>query len=86
MRTARSRRRSRSRRLIALSHDRNTKLPLYTRFRVPEVWIIDSRGGHLDVHRAPDAERYTCQFRISDLSEVEVAALPGRALDLSSLF
>ncbi len=86
MRTARSRRRSRSRRLIALSRDRNTKLPLYAQSRIPEVWIIDSRGGHLDVQRAPDAERYTRQFRISDRSEVEVAALPGLALDLSSLF
>jgi len=70
----------------SLTHDRNTKLPLYARFQVPEVWIIDSRGGHLDVHRTPDAERYTWQFRVTDLSEVEVMALPELSLNLSSIF
>lgn len=70
----------------SLPHDRNTKLPLYARFQIPEVWIIDIRGGHLDVHRTPDAERYTCQFRVTDLSRVDVAALPELVLDCSGLF
>ena len=70
----------------SLAHDRDTKLPLYARFRVPEVWIIDIQGRHLDVHREPDGARYTHQFRASDLSRIELAALPGLVLDLRGLF
>lgn len=70
----------------SLAHDRNTKLPLYARFEVPEVWVIDIRGGNLDIHRDPDGARYTYQFRASDLSRIEIAALQGLVLDLSGLF
>jgi hypothetical protein len=47
---------------------------------------VDLAGGHLDIHRDPDSGRYTTQFRARDLARVEVAALPGLALDLSGLF
>jgi Uma2 family endonuclease len=70
----------------SLAHDRDTKLPLYARFDIPEVWIVDIPGRHLDIHREPDGARYTHQFRAVDLSRVEVAALPGVALDLRGLF
>jgi Uma2 family endonuclease len=70
----------------SLTHDRQTKLPLYARFRIPEVWIIDIPGRHLDVHRDPDDGRYTQQWRVRDLAGVEIAALPGVVLDLRTLF
>jgi len=70
----------------SLAHDRRIKLPLYARFRIPEVWIIDCRGRHLDMHRDPDDGRYTRRLRVTDLSRVEMAALPGILLDLRSLF
>lgn len=70
----------------SLVYDRETKLPLYARFQIPEVWIVDIPGGHLDVHRDPDGARYTHQFRVSDLSCIEIAILPGLALDLRGLF
>ena len=70
----------------SLAHDRDTKLPLYARFDIPEVWIIDIPGRHLDIHREPDGTRYTHQFRVADLSRVEVAALPEVVLDLRGLF
>ena len=70
----------------SLDHDRGSKLALYARYRVPEVWIVDIPGGHLDIHRDPDGARYTQQVRASDLSKVEIAALPGLILDLTGLF
>jgi Uma2 family endonuclease len=69
----------------SLSHDRDRKLPLYARFGIPEVWLIDVEGRHLDVHRDPDGGRYATQFRVHDLARVEVLALPGVVLDLRSL-
>jgi Uma2 family endonuclease len=41
----------------SLGHDRHTKLPPYARFQVPEVWIVDIAGRHLDIHREPDGAR-----------------------------
>lgn len=69
----------------SLSHDRDRKLPLYARFGIAEVWLIDVEGRHMDVHRDPDGGRYTTQFRVHDLARVEVVALPGVVLDLRSL-
>ena len=69
----------------SLGYDRDTKLPLYARFLIPEVWILDVQGRHLDVHREPEAQRYTHQFRPKDLSRVTVAALPDLEFDLRDL-
>jgi Uma2 family endonuclease len=70
----------------SLTHDRSTKLPLYARFQIPEVWIVDIPGRHLDVHREPDSTRYTYQFRAANLSRMEIGTLPGLVLDLGGLF
>lgn len=70
----------------SLAFDRETKLPLYARFGIPEVWLVDVAGRTLDIQRDPDGGRYTTQFRVRDLTAVEIAALPGLSLDLTGLF
>ena len=35
----------------SLAHDRDVKLPLYARHRVPAVWLVDVAGRRLTVHR-----------------------------------
>jgi Uma2 family endonuclease len=69
-----------------LAYDRETKLPLYARFQIPEVWLVDVVGRNLDIHRDPDGGRYTTQFRVRDLARVGVVTLPGLTLNLSGLF
>lgn len=69
----------------SLTHDRKRKLPLYARFGIPEVWIIDIRARRVDRYQAPDAGRYTQQDRIGDLSRVGIAAFPDLSLDLNGL-
>jgi Uma2 family endonuclease len=70
----------------SLAHDRDHKLPLYARFAVPEVWLVDVAGGHLDLYRDPQEGVYRTSFRIQDLSSVDIAALSDVRLDLRSLF
>ena len=70
----------------SLAHDRDRKLPLYARFRVPEVWLVDLAGRHLDCYRDPDGGAFTTRFRVADLTRVGIAALPEVELDLRSLF
>ena len=42
----------------SLTYDRETKLPLYARHGVPEVWIVDLTAGAVAVYRGPDNETY----------------------------
>jgi len=70
----------------SLAYDRDRKLPLYARFAIPEVWLVDVPGKALIVHRDPENGAYRTRFRVQDLSRVDIAALPGIALDLRSLF
>lgn len=70
----------------SLSHDRERKLPLYARFEIPEVWLVDINGKHLDVFRRPEDGLFASQHRVDDLSRVGILAFPDIALDLSGLF
>ncbi|MEZ0347490.1 MAG: Uma2 family endonuclease [Thermus sp.] len=42
----------------SLRYDLTTKLPLYARSGVPEVWVVDLEGGRLLVHRHPEGGAY----------------------------
>lgn len=42
----------------ALPFDREVKLPLYGRFAIPEVWIVDLEGGRVEVFRDPSPAGY----------------------------
>ncbi len=40
------------------AYDRNVKVPLYARFGVREVWLLDLQQNHLEVHHGPDQVGY----------------------------
>lgn len=42
----------------SLKYDRETKLPLYARHGVPEVWIVDLAAGVVETYRSSDGETY----------------------------
>lgn len=42
----------------SLAYDRDTKLPLYARAGIPEVWLVDLNGGQVLVYRGPSGRRY----------------------------
>jgi len=39
-------------------YDRRTKLPLYARARIPEVWLVDLPGAAVEVYRSPSLRTY----------------------------
>ena len=69
-----------------LQYDRDTKISLYAKAGVLEVWPIDVNGKHLDVYRQPEDGRYTSQQRPKDLRCLRVEALPEVTFDLSMIF
>lgn len=42
----------------SLSHDRNTKAPLYARAGIAEYWIVDLNGERIEVYREPSTDGY----------------------------
>ncbi|HVR97514.1 MAG TPA: Uma2 family endonuclease [Thermoanaerobaculia bacterium] len=70
---------------IFLSFDRGTKVPLYARSGVREVWIINLDADEIEVYRQPSETGYgeVRRFRKGDTLSPE--ALPDLVLEVSSL-
>jgi Uma2 family endonuclease len=69
-----------------LRYDRDVKVPLYARYAVPEVWIVDVQGERVLFFRSPAEGAYRDQLTDARPGEVSPASLPGVAIDLSTLF
>jgi Uma2 family endonuclease len=69
----------------SLRYDRETKLPLYARHDIPELWLVDVGGERLSRYRIPRAGEYTL-VDAPDLTRVEIPAMPGVVVDLRRLF
>lgn len=68
----------------SLAFDRGTKLPLYARFVVPEVWIVDLAGAAVEVHRAADAGSYRDAERLT-AGTLAPPGVPDLAIDVAAL-
>ena len=68
----------------SLAYDRNTKLALYARFGVPEVWIVDIPGGALEVYRAPEDGAYAHRERLT-AGRLSPGLVPELAIDVAAL-
>ena len=59
-----------------LDYDRDTKLPLYAKAGIPEVWIVNLQARQVEVYREPKGTDYTLRL-LRDASEtVDLATLP----------
>jgi Uma2 family endonuclease len=69
-----------------LRYDRDVKVPLFARHGVPEVWIVDVQGDRLLVYGALREQAYERETSIARPESMPPTALPGVAVDLSSVF
>lgn len=58
-------------------YDRNVKLPLYARFEVPEVWIVDLGSGIIERHTEPSSDGYRLVRRFGKEDNAESAVVEG---------
>lgn len=63
-----------------LEYDREVKLPLYARFLIPEVWIVDLQAGAIERHTEPSKDGYGLVQRVRSGASIESKALPGLVL------
>jgi Uma2 family endonuclease len=68
----------------SLTYDRGTKLALYAKFGVPEVWIVDLLGAAIEVYREPKAGAYTSRERLTS-GALAPLLVPGAAIDVTAL-
>jgi Uma2 family endonuclease len=68
----------------SLAHERGTKLALYARFGVPEVWIIDLQGAAVEVYREPAGDDYAIKERRAAGSLAPVG-VPQVSIDIGVL-
>ncbi|HMN45779.1 MAG TPA: Uma2 family endonuclease, partial [Povalibacter sp.] len=69
-----------------LRFDRDTKVALYARHGIAEVWLVDLVTPALHVFRHPSNNHYRDVTRIDAPGRIQVTALPGIAVDLTGLF
>lgn len=66
--------------------DRDIKVPLYARFRIPEVWIVDLQKKCIEIHTKPGDQGYDEVRRYKAGEEVASASLPDFKLAVGELF
>ncbi len=70
----------------SLMYDREVKLPLYARARIPEVWILTVQDQQLEVYRHPKDGSYTEQRLLQPSDKLAPLAFPDIELSLSDIF
>ncbi|MBA4116975.1 MAG: Uma2 family endonuclease [Rubrobacter sp.] len=63
-----------------LAYDRNVKLPLYARFGIREVWIVDLAGQTIERHTEPTPASYHLMRRATRGETLASETVPGLIL------
>ena len=64
----------------SLAYDRGTKLPMYARAGIPEVWIVDLERERVEVYREPAEDSYRHVTAYEQGSILVPGAFPDLAL------
>jgi Uma2 family endonuclease len=67
------------------AYDREVKVPLYARFGVPEVWLVDLAGEQLEVFRQPSPQGYQDLRTLRRGEAVAPLLLPDLSLAVDAL-
>ncbi|MFN3920302.1 MAG: Uma2 family endonuclease [Methylohalobius sp.] len=68
------------------NYDRNVKIPLYARFGIPEVWLVDLSGAFIEVFRKPSPSGYQEISRHSQSERLRPLLVPEVGVEIKELF
>lgn len=68
-----------------LAYDRNTKLPLYARAGIPEVWIVDLASETVERYTTPSGDGYRHTERARRGETLASASLPSVAVSVEAI-
>jgi Uma2 family endonuclease len=63
-----------------LHYDRDVKVPLYARARVPEAWVVDITGQRVLVYREPGSRGYTTSLEARGDDRLSLEGFPELVL------
>ena len=66
-------------------YDRRVKVPLYARFGIPEVWLVDLEGEAVEVFRDPSPEGYRKAEVFRRGSSLSPSSLPDIELSVDEI-
>lgn len=70
----------------SLRYDRGIKIPLYAKYEIPEVWLIDLENNELNIYNSPQNERFENMRKASDYSQLLLKQLPNKIINMAKLF
>lgn len=70
----------------SLDYDRTIKFPLYARYGIPEVWLIDLQHECVEIHRQPGPEGYCLTLRPARGEYISPATLPEVRVPVAEMF
>jgi Uma2 family endonuclease len=70
----------------SLRRDRELKLPLYARGRIPEYWIVDVNAEVIEVHTGLSGSRYASARRFGKGEFVSPTAFPDLRIPVDEIF
>jgi len=65
----------------SLEYDRRTKLPLYARHNIPEVWVVDLNANRILVSRDPTPSGYRTTWTVGRGDRIAPLDFPERELE-----
>ena len=68
-----------------LTYDRDTKVPLYARAGIPEVWVVDVNAKRIGVYREPTSSGYGDVREVSG-DALSIQSLAPVSIDVDALF
>jgi Uma2 family endonuclease len=66
-------------------YDRDTKVPLYARAGIPEVWLIDLPAAAIEICRQPTLRSYRDRTRVAGSQRVSPAAFPRATFQVGEI-
>ncbi len=70
----------------SIKHDLETKIPLYAKYGIPEVWLVDVNHTQVLVHWLPTASGYEQLKRFGCGQQLTSANLPELCIQVDDLF
>lgn len=67
----------------SLNYDRQVKVPLYARYGIVEVWLLDIRGNRLEIYQEPHEESYRIMFKPRRNERITPMKLTTVGIDLN---
>ncbi len=69
-----------------LHYDRETKIPLYARYKIPEAWLVDLPNKRIEIHLQPSKNQYRKTLRPERIRQITPSTIPGVSINLAELW